>query len=362
MQHRRQASSFMPEAAARSATARSPRRRPTCRCRILQAVALKDPKNFKIIGKPLPGVDNPQIVTGQPLFGIDVTVPGMLYAVFQKCPVFGGKVASANLERLKALPGVHDAFVVRASEANRSDDPQGISDGVAIVAEELVGGEPGAREARGYLGRRRRPRRKAAQAFARRARRNRRRSARRPICAETAMSASALGGAAHVVEAAYSYPFLSHIDLEPQNCTAHFRTARSSSGRRPRLPGPGAKLVAATLGHRRERRHRPYDPRRRRLRPAPAQRLHGRSGLDLEAGRRAGEAAVEPPGRHAARFLPAGGLPLLQGRARQRRQACRLARSFRDLRAGRQARQFRGTWTPTNFRRCSSPTSNMASR
>jgi len=98
------------------------------------AVALKDPKSFKIIGKRLPGVDNPQIVTGRPLFGIDVTVPGMLHAVFHKCPVFGGKLTSANVERLKALPGVHDAFVVRASEANRSDDPQGISDGVAIVA------------------------------------------------------------------------------------------------------------------------------------------------------------------------------------------------------------------------------------
>ena len=98
------------------------------------AIALKDPKSFKIIGKRLPGVDNPQIVTGRPLFGIDVTVPGMLHAVFHKCPVFGGKLTSANVERLKALPGVHDAFVVRASEANRSDDPQGISDGVAIVA------------------------------------------------------------------------------------------------------------------------------------------------------------------------------------------------------------------------------------
>ena len=58
-------------------------------------------------------------MTGQPLFGIDVTVPGMLYAVFQKCPVFGGKVVSANIDALKALPGVHDAFIVRASEANR---------------------------------------------------------------------------------------------------------------------------------------------------------------------------------------------------------------------------------------------------
>ena len=210
------------------------------------AVALKDPKSFKIIGKPLPGVDNPQIVTGRPLFGIDVTVPGMLHAVFHKCPVFGGKLTSANVERLKALPGVHDAFVVRASEANRSDDPQGISDGVAIVAKSWwaasrarerleVTWDEGATAAQN------------SEAFARRA---------GEIAAGAPASylrrdgdvASALGGAAHVLEAAYSYPFLSHIDLEPQNCTAHYQDGKVVLWAPTQLPGPGAKLVAATLG------------------------------------------------------------------------------------------------------------------
>ena len=73
-------------------------------------------------------------MTGQPLFGIDVVVPGMLYAVFQKCPVFGGTVRSANIDAVKALPGVRDAFIVRAREANPGGDPEGVSDGVAIVA------------------------------------------------------------------------------------------------------------------------------------------------------------------------------------------------------------------------------------
>ena len=100
----------------------------------LASVALKDPKNFKIIGQRILGVDNPKIVTGQPLFGIDVTMPGMLYAVFQKCPVFGGKLKSANIDAVKALPGIVDAFIVRASEANPNGDPQGVADGVAIVA------------------------------------------------------------------------------------------------------------------------------------------------------------------------------------------------------------------------------------
>ena len=91
----------------------------------LATVKLKDPSEFKIIGQPLHGVDSPLIVKGRPIFGIDVTVPGMRYSVFQKCPVFGGKVVSANTDTIKTLPGVRDVFVVHGG-----DDMQGLRDGV----------------------------------------------------------------------------------------------------------------------------------------------------------------------------------------------------------------------------------------
>src|SRR5262249_10821452 len=96
----------------------------------LNRVKLKNPKDFKIIGRSIGGVDSPKVVKGEPLFGIDTVVPEMLYAVFQKCPVFGGRVASANLNEIKAISVVRHAFVVQGGA-----DFSGLMPGVAIVAD-----------------------------------------------------------------------------------------------------------------------------------------------------------------------------------------------------------------------------------
>ena len=307
----------------------------------LASVTLKDPKSFTIIGQWTPGVDNAKIVTGQPLFGIDVAVPGMLYAVFQKCPVFGGTVASANVDAVKALPGVRDAFIVTGERGQPRRRSAGRQRRGRHRRHELVGRKPGSRKARDRLGRGPdfRSKQRAVCARMRPSSPGRR---QQPICVATAMSRSALQGAAQVVEAAYSYPFLAHISLEPQNCTAHFADGKVVLWAPTQNPGPGAKLVAATLGNPREQRHGQHDAGGRRLRTASAQRFHGRGRLDFEARRRAGQAALEPRGRYPARLLPACGLPLLQGRPRRRGRACRIQRSFRDVRQERQACRLRG--------------------
>jgi isoquinoline 1-oxidoreductase beta subunit len=212
----------------------------------LASVTLKDPKSFRIIGQPTPGVDNAKIVTGQPLFGIDVAVPGMLYAVFQKCPVFGGRVKSANVDAVKTLPGVRDAFIVRASEANPSDDPQGVNDGVAIVAKSWWAASK-AREKLEIEWDEGPTSAQSSELFARDAIKVAQATPTAYLRRDGDV-ASALQGAAHVVEAAYSYPFLAHISLEPQNCTAHFADGKVVLWAPTQNPGPGAKLVAATLG------------------------------------------------------------------------------------------------------------------
>ena len=66
------------------------------------------PSEFKLLGRFVPGVDNARILTGQPIFASDLRLEGMLYAMYEKSPVFGGKVRGANLEHIRTLPGHHE--------------------------------------------------------------------------------------------------------------------------------------------------------------------------------------------------------------------------------------------------------------
>ncbi|MBM4186241.1 MAG: xanthine dehydrogenase family protein molybdopterin-binding subunit [Gemmatimonadetes bacterium] len=206
----------------------------------LKTVPLKDPKNFTIIGKPIGGVDNPSIVSGKRLFGIDVKVPGMAFAVFEKCPVFGGKVISANLEEIKVLPGVRSAFVVPGG-TNLS----GLLPGVAIVADHWWAAQS-AREKLRVQWDEGSTAAQSSVAFAARAKELATGTGR--VLRHDGDPDGALAGAKHVVEAAYQYPFLAHAPLEPQNCTAAFGNGKLEIWAPTQNPQPGRELCARTLG------------------------------------------------------------------------------------------------------------------
>ncbi|HTQ84074.1 MAG TPA: molybdopterin cofactor-binding domain-containing protein [Pseudolabrys sp.] len=207
----------------------------------LNRVKLKDPKAYKIIGHSIPGYDSPLVVKGEPLFGIDTVVPGMLYAVFQKCPVFGGKVASANLDAVGKLPGVRRVFVVEGGR-----DLTGLMPGVAIVADSWWRAEK-ARQKLEVKWDEGATAQQSSDSFARQAADL---GPKTPamILRNDGDVAAALGGAAKVVEAAYHYPFLAHAPLEPMNCTAHVQGARAELWAPTQNPEPGRALVARTLG------------------------------------------------------------------------------------------------------------------
>src|SRR5260221_539033 len=89
-------------------------------------VKLKDPKDWNLIGKLAGRLDIPDKVKGKPLFGIDVQLPGMVYAAIAQCPVFRGKLATVADERIKGLRGLvkvvklEDAVAVAADNLGRA--------------------------------------------------------------------------------------------------------------------------------------------------------------------------------------------------------------------------------------------------
>ena len=207
----------------------------------METVKLKDPKDFTIIGKGMPGVDNHKIVTGKPLFGIDVTVPGMLYAVFEKAPVYAAKVKSANLDEIKKEPGVKHAFVVDGGQ-----QLQGLLGGVAIVADTWWA----ARSARSKLKVMWDEHPTSAQSsknFDAQAAELSKKPPMRSLRKDGDVDA-AFGGGNKVVEAAYFYPFISHAPLEPQNCTAHFKDGKLEIWSQSQTPEGGRAMCMQTLG------------------------------------------------------------------------------------------------------------------
>ena len=181
-----------------------------------KSVHIKSRKEYTLLGTRVMGVDTPKIVTGQPLYGIDQKIPGMVYATYTKAPATGGRVRKANLDEIKKMPGIKDAFVVEGNGSVAELMP-----GVAIVANstwaaikakralKIEWDESGAsKDSWTEMNKHAREIAKQKPAM---------------VLKQGGDLGAAFKNAHKTVEAFYAYPYLTHAPMEPQNCTAYYK-------------------------------------------------------------------------------------------------------------------------------------------
>jgi len=171
----------------------------------MKAIKLKDPRDWKVAGKPLHRLDTADKLDGRKVYSIDVRLPGMLNAAIKQCPVFGGRLKSYDSAKVVEMRGVKGVVKVNDSTIAVVADTwwraKKALDAMPIVWDEGAGAGATsasiAQHLRGGL--------TASDAFALR---------------KEGDVPKALQGAARKVEAVYSTPFLAHATMEPMNCTA----------------------------------------------------------------------------------------------------------------------------------------------
>lgn len=194
-------------------------------------VKLKDPAQFKLIGKPMKRLDTPSKVDGSATFGLDVRRPGMLYAVVARCPVFGGKVASFDDSKAKTVPGVK--HVVQ------------ISSGVAIVAENTWAAMEGRRALSVQFDENGRGSLNSAEISKQFADQMGKPGA---VARKEGDAPSAIAAASKKIEAIYEVPFLAHAPMEPLNCVAEVGADSCEVWASTQMQTPARDLAARVSG------------------------------------------------------------------------------------------------------------------
>ena len=194
-------------------------------------VPLKDPKDFKLIGKSTRRLDTPAKLNGSAQFGLDVQIPGMMTAVVLRPPVFGGKVVSLNAEKAKAVSGVKDVLQVPA--------------GVAVIATGFwpaklgrdrleIKWDDGANASLSTAGMR--------EQYATLAK------TQGLVARKVGDAASALARAAKTITAEYEVPYLAHAMMEPLNCVVDLRADRCEIWTGTQFQTVDRMAAAATAG------------------------------------------------------------------------------------------------------------------
>ena len=174
-------------------------------------VQLKDPKDWKIIGKPVKRLDTADKLTGKQVFGADIKLPGMLNASVRASPVFGGNVKSIDAKKAEAMPGVKK--IVRVGDtavAVVADTWWHAETALDAVRIEWDAGE-NAKVSSASIDAMLKEGLGAGQAF---------------VHNRSGDSKAAIAGAATRIEAIYDYPFQNHACMEPMNATALYTPER----------------------------------------------------------------------------------------------------------------------------------------
>jgi isoquinoline 1-oxidoreductase beta subunit len=194
-------------------------------------VTLKDPKQFRVIGKPVKRLDTRDKVTGRAQFGLDTRLPGMVYAVIERCPVFGGKVVSFDATKTKAVPGVKDVIRLSAGVAVVADSTWAAMQGRKVLQVQWDEGA-GASTSSASIGRMLADRIREPGAAAR----------------KEGDASTGLAKAAKKIEAVYEVPFLSHAPMEPMNCTVQVHVDGADMWIGTQSPTSSRALAAETIG------------------------------------------------------------------------------------------------------------------
>ncbi len=176
------------------------------RCRRRSKVALKDPKDFTLIGTSAKRLDTPDKVNGDTVYGIDVKIPGMKIGTVAACPVFGGKVKSVDDSKALAVNGVHQVLKIDNAVCVVADNMGAAKKGLAalniawdegpnakLTTADIVAEMAKVSETEGVIAR------------------------------NDGDVVGALAGASTKLDAIYELPFLAHTTMEPPNCTVHVR-------------------------------------------------------------------------------------------------------------------------------------------
>ncbi|MEI7432086.1 MAG: molybdopterin cofactor-binding domain-containing protein, partial [Betaproteobacteria bacterium] len=171
-------------------------------------ITLREPKNWKIAGQPVKRFDIPDKVVGKPVFAVDVTLPGMLHASIAQCPVFGGKVKSIDASAIKRSRGVKKVIHETDFVAVVGDSWWRANQALQKLKIEWEFGADGAASSDTIMTMLR-------DGLA---------DPSLPQARKLGECDAALATADKVIEAEYSSPYINHATLEPQTCTAWFKT------------------------------------------------------------------------------------------------------------------------------------------